>query len=366
MRILTAAILTAVLSCGTDEEHSMTAGAPSVPSSSLAFIDSIGVELGDSAYMFGAIADLTYGPGDRIVLLDRAFSRVLVYSRDGEYLRQIGRQGDGPGEMSLTVRMAVTGQGDLLVSQRDAMERFDFESGQWVCEYPRGVTPPPFVMAGMPDSSFVGVHLDILPEEGRMMAEVVLGIYLPGEAVPEVILESSTFQLDPMNGAFLFEKVLDGYSVAVDGNGTVYVAQRSGTEYEVTGYHRSGQQVFRLHRDDVQPVEMTSLELEEEKEFLETRLASMGAEGQRCSPDPLLPMISGLGTGPEGNLWIRRGNVRTPRFDVYNTSGELLENVDIPVDPEEGRYWMVSVQPSGILAYCDNPVRGFQKVYMLE
>jgi hypothetical protein len=111
---------------------------------------------------------------------------------------------------------------------------------------------------------------------------------------------------------------------------------------------------------------MTDEELREEKEFMEARLASMGAEGQRCSPDPLLPMISGLGIGPDGDMWVRRGNVRTPSFDVYNTSGELLRTVDVPVDPLQGRYWRITVQPSGILAYCDNPEGGYQKVYMLD
>jgi len=111
---------------------------------------------------------------------------------------------------------------------------------------------------------------------------------------------------------------------------------------------------------------MTEEELQEEQEFMEARLASMGAGGQRCSPDPLLPMISGIGIGPEGNLWVRRGNVPVPAFDVYNTSGELQRTVTLQVDPDEGRYWIISVQPEGILAYSDNPSQGFQKVYMLD
>ena len=358
-------VLIIFLSCGGEDQPASMPG-PDVPTGELVFVDSIGVEMGDSTYMFGSIKGLLYASDGSIVLLDRAFSRIMVYSPDGEFQRQIGREGDGPGEMSLTVLMVLTGNGDLLITQRDAMEHFNFPSGEWIEEYPRGETPPPFVLQGMPDSTFVGVHLDILPEDGRIIAEVILGIYAPGNNEPSVLLVERSFDLNPMNAAFLFEDVLDAYSVAVKDDGTIYVASRSGSEYKVTGFSPDGEEVFELIRNDIEAVEMTPEELQEEKEFMEARLASMGAGGQRCSPNPLLPMISDLGIGQDGNLWVRRGNVPLPVFDVYNTSGELLRAVTLQVNPDEGRYWNVSVLPDGILAYSENPSQGYQKVYMLD
>lgn len=361
---ITTAVL--VLSCGGEESQQVSTQISEVPSSELLIVDSIGVEMGDSTYMFGSIEGLAYAADGSIVLLDRAFSRIMVYSPDGEFLRQIGREGDGPGEMSLTVLMALTGNGDLLISQRDAMEHFIFASGEWITEYPRGETPPPFVLQGMPDSKFVGVHMDLLPGDGSFVAAVVLGIYEPGNNEPVTVLEEHSVEINPMNAAFLFENVIDAYSVTVGNDGTVYVASRSGTEYAVTGFNPEGEIVFELLRDDIEPVEMTEEELQEEKDFMEARLISMGAGEQRCSPDPVLPMISGLGTGPEGNLWVRRGNVPDPLFDVYNASGERLRTVSLQVEPGQGRYWNISVQPGGILAYSDNPSHGYQKVYMLD
>ncbi|MCK5116864.1 MAG: 6-bladed beta-propeller [Candidatus Aegiribacteria sp.] len=301
-----------------------------------------------------------------IVLLDRAFSRVMVYSRDGIFQRQIGRAGDGPGEMSQTVFMTITENGNLLVSQRDAMERFDFNTGEWIAEYPRGMTPPPFVLAGMRDSSFVAVHFQMMPRDDRLMADVTLGIYLPGDNEPDVVLAEQSFEFTPTNAAPLFENVFDAYSVAEVDYETVYFASRSSTEYEVLGYNTSGEQVFELVRNDFEPVEMTPVELEEETEFMEARLVSLGAGDQSCSPDPFYPMISGLGIDDYGNIWVRRGIEQIPTFDVYDNSGELLRIVTLPVEPSEGKYWNVIIQSAGVLAYSENPARGYQKVYMLE
>ncbi|MCD4701888.1 MAG: 6-bladed beta-propeller [Candidatus Aegiribacteria sp.] len=358
-------VLIIFLSCG-GEDRSVSVPEPDVPTAELVIVDSIGVEMGDSTYMFGSIESLSYTSDGSIVLLDRAFSRIMVYSRDGEFQRQIGREGDGPGEMSLTVMMVLTGEGDLIVSQRDAMEHYDYPTGEWIEEYPRGATPPPFVLHGMPDSTFVGVHLEMLPEGGKLIAEVTLGIYIPGINEPSVILAEHSFELNSMNAAFLFEDVLDAYSVAVKGDGAIYVASTSGSEYRVLEFNPDGEEVFELVRNDIEPVEMTSEELQEEKEFMEARLESMGAGGQRCSPNPLLPMISYIGVGRDGNLWVRRGNVPLPVFDVYNDSGELLRAITLHVEPDEARYWNISVQPDGILAYSENPSQGYQKVYMLD
>ncbi len=354
-----------ILSCS-GEDHPTVAQQPDVPAAVLVMVDSIGVEMGDSTYMFGSIKDPAYAPDGSIVLLDRALSRIMVYSPDGEFLRQIGREGDGPGEMSLSVMMALTGNGDIIVTQRDAMERFDFQTGEWIAEYPRGETPPPFVLKGMPDSTFIGVHMDLLPEDGRIVANVVLGIYSPGINEPSVSLLQHSAEVNPINAAFLFENVLDAYSVTVRNDGMIYVASRSGTEYIVTGFNPEGEKVFELLRDNIEPVEMTEEEIQEEKEFMEARLASMGAGDQRCLPDPMLPMISDIGIGQDNDIWVRRGNEVCPTFDVYDSTGELQGTVSMQVESGEARYWSISVQPSGILAYSENPQEGYQKLYMLE
>jgi len=352
--------------CGGNDQRTAPAE-PLEPSIELAFIDSIGVETGDSTYMFGSIEGLSYAADGSIFLLDRAFSRIMVYSTTGEFLRQIGYAGEGPGGMNLPVLMVLTGEGDIIVSQLDAMEQFDFLTGEWICEYPRdGGMPLPFVLHGMPDSTFAAVHMDLIEEDNRIVIEIVLGIYAAGYSEPLTELSSSSFDYDPTNAAFMFDELFDGYSVAVKDDGTIFAASRSGSEYRVTGYNISGEVISELVREDIEPLEKSDDAIEEEREYMEARLASIDAAGLSCSPDPLYPMINDIGIDQDGNLWVRRGQSPLPVFDIYDETGNLLGTAALQVDPGEGRYWNVSVQPEGILAYSENPPQGFQKVYMIE
>ncbi len=364
--ICAAIVLMLIPGCGEDDRHT-SSPEPAEPSIELAFIDSIGVETGDSTYMFGSIEGLSYAPDGSIFLLDRAFCRIMVYSPAGEFQRQIGYSGEGPGGMNLPVLMILTGDGDIIVSQLDAMEQYDFLTGEWICEYPReGGMPLPFVLHGMPDSTFAAVHMDLIEEDSRIVIEIVLGIYAPGCSEPLTGLSTSSFDYDPTNASFMFDELFDGYSVAVADDGSIYAASRSGSEYRVTEYNISGEVLSEIIREDIEPLEKSAEIIEEEREYMEARLASIDAAGLSCSPHPLYPMISDIGIDQDGNLWVRRGQSHLPVFDIYDETGNLLGTAALQVDPGEGRYWNISVQPGGILAYSENPSQGFQKVYMIE
>jgi hypothetical protein len=69
----------------------------------------------DEGISFGAIADLAVAPDGRFFVLDRAESRVYVFSADGKLERSFGRRGAGPGELSNLTTALVYTQGQLLV-----------------------------------------------------------------------------------------------------------------------------------------------------------------------------------------------------------------------------------------------------------
>jgi predicted small secreted protein len=52
---------------------------------SIAIVDSIGLELGDSDYVFANIVAVEYGPDGNIYALDQGAYSVLVYSPTGEF-----------------------------------------------------------------------------------------------------------------------------------------------------------------------------------------------------------------------------------------------------------------------------------------
>ncbi len=75
---------------------------------------SIGVDQGEDAYMFGSIAGVA-STDENIYVLDRDVPALRVYDREGNYARDIGAEGDGPGEFRRPDSLLVAPDGRLFV-----------------------------------------------------------------------------------------------------------------------------------------------------------------------------------------------------------------------------------------------------------
>ena len=355
--------------CGGEREEGAVAApsAEDVAGAELRVVDSIGVEVGDSLYMFGAIEDLVHAPDGNIVVHDRAYSRIMVYSPEGEFIRQIGRQGSGPGELSMTAFMGITGDGNIYVTQRGAMDRFDYFSGEWIEEYPRGMAPPPFCLRGLSDSSYLGVFLQFAEDDEGVGLDIGVASFEPGPFRPVRKYLTDHSVMDPNDAAGFLDRIWFGYNIAFDGSEeTIYIARRSTENYEIIGFSIEGEQVFRLERD-LPRVERTEEEMDAERDFRLAQLESMDAGGMDYQADPYRPFIAGLGVDGEGRIWVRRGTDTVPTFDVFDPeSGEQVLLVTVPEAGENGLYWKVSVDSFGFLAYDENPEQGWQQVHVLE
>lgn len=74
-----------------------------------------GTIAGDTWEAFGQIREVDFGLDGSLYILDQQASLVLRVSPDGEYLGSIGRQGDGPGELSLPTALLVAPDGRVWV-----------------------------------------------------------------------------------------------------------------------------------------------------------------------------------------------------------------------------------------------------------
>jgi len=61
---------------------------------------SIGVEEGDENYMLGGVADVEEDEEGNIYVLDFKFRTIRKYDKYGKFIKNIGRKGGGPGEIS--------------------------------------------------------------------------------------------------------------------------------------------------------------------------------------------------------------------------------------------------------------------------
>lgn len=76
----------------------------------------IGRAEGADHEMFGAVTGVAFDAAENLYVLDRQSKRVMVYDRTGRFLRQIGKPGQGPGELMVPLQLAVAGDGTVIVS----------------------------------------------------------------------------------------------------------------------------------------------------------------------------------------------------------------------------------------------------------
>ena len=76
---------------------------------------SIGEEVGDKAYLFGAITD-AWATDDYIYVVDSQVPAVRAFDHQGNYLFDVGRTGQGPGEYGQPMALAVDGDGRVIVT----------------------------------------------------------------------------------------------------------------------------------------------------------------------------------------------------------------------------------------------------------
>jgi hypothetical protein len=68
----------------------------------------IGVVEGPAEYTIGRVADLAFGPGESIYVLDVLSQSLVVYGLDGRYQRRLGRSGEGPGEFLYPTKLMLS------------------------------------------------------------------------------------------------------------------------------------------------------------------------------------------------------------------------------------------------------------------
>lgn len=75
----------------------------------------IGVAAGKEEYIFSQISGIDVDREGNIYLIDALSAHIRVFDKDGQYLRTIGRKGQGPGEIQMPYYVQITPQNEVLV-----------------------------------------------------------------------------------------------------------------------------------------------------------------------------------------------------------------------------------------------------------
>ncbi|MEN8209864.1 MAG: hypothetical protein ABFR50_11510 [Candidatus Fermentibacteria bacterium] len=86
-----------IISCGGEPAASSSDRETGFPGHELTAYDSIGIEMGDSNYVFGQPGALGFTSEGNIVVGDMSTMKLTMYSPDGVFLRSGGSEGEGAG-----------------------------------------------------------------------------------------------------------------------------------------------------------------------------------------------------------------------------------------------------------------------------
>lgn len=332
----------------------------------LAVVDSIGVELGDSNYVFGSIMSIEAGPDGLLYVLDRGRGRVMVYDSSGTFVRQIASPGSGPGELLNPLSMAVLGDGRITVCAAYNGGMYTYgPDGAWEGLTASFASNPPLLMEGADSNAYVALKLDIdVDESGGLTQRVRIGRYEQG-GEPVACYHDATSPFDPTDLTSLMRESYLGYVYGASADGTVAVARRASGEYRIELYASDGSPLALLEGVPEQ-VPKAEDEIADEKAFVESLLNSMGASGViiEYEPDPFREQVYGVGFDGADRVWVQRGTRDVPAFDVWSRAGELLFTAEVDSPGSDLFFWEVEFGPETMYAYSMDP-EAYQKIYVI-
>ncbi len=364
-----ALMLIFLIGCNAETEEISARGTSSTTEEmiEMTIVGTIGVEMGDSNYVLGSVQQIDHDLDGNILVLDRSACCVRVYSPQGEFIRQISNEGSGPGELRNPISMTVVGDGRIFVETplSGGMNAFTAE-GEWLGIVTPFYDPPPMNTVGADSNSYVAMRIETLPNDsGDLIVAAFIGRYEEGED-PVIRYWEYEFPFDPNNLTALLQNTMMSRVFTADRSGNVFIAELTSDNYLVQGFRSDGELFLEIEKN-VDKVEKTGIEIEDEETYVVAYLESMGASGVvlEYNADPYRNSISEVEVDGEGRVWVRRGTALEPVFDVYNSAGEELFTVSVPEAGDDAVFWDFNIDEQGIIAYSINPEL-FQQVYILE
>jgi len=359
-------LLAAASGCGGNGSEPVEAAVAPEERVAITIVDSIGVELGDSNFVFASISALEFGPDGNIYVLDRGTCNIRIYSPQGEFISAISREGNGPGEMTNPFAMAVLGDGRITICTpfQGGMQTF-YSDGEWEGLTAEFTNNPPMGMIGADSNAYVAIRMVVDFVDDELTTAYHVARYEESEE-PSIVYYEFEFPFDPQNLSDLLMNTLFNQVYHVDREGNIYLAPFSEEDYGVRVLDREGNLILEFERD-MPMVQKSPGEILEEKEWMEAWLQSIGAQGVIIEFDPkeYRWQISDLGCDAQGRIWVRRGTELTPVFDVFDDQGELLFTAEVQGAGDDAEFWDFVVTEQGMMAYSINPEM-YQKIYIME
>jgi len=287
---------------------------------------------------FGLITDIGVHPSGDVYLLDMQLSEVKAFTPDGEYLRSIGREGEGPGEFRRPSGVFFDPNGNIGVVQS--------RPSRLVMLTPDGTPAEPLNLPSPDDGGFQALQRGEY-RGGSMVAagmnfkrsdagfertSALIRIDSQGKEVARFHASSSVASMARM--IIREDEMTFPWTVGPEGN----VYGSLDRTWAIHVWAPDGQ-LLRIIELDYEPLMRTDAQIEARKQELGGQIRSRG-RGGRIEPEfeasDRERDIEWLSVADDGNLWVlsSRGVRNLPagvlgQFDVFDPIGRYVQKVSV-------------------------------------
>ncbi len=287
--------------------------------------------------IFSQIRSIDVDESGRLYILDQGEAHVYVFDADGNYIKSIGKKGQGPGEFNLPFTMTVTGDQELVVEDLRSKINFYSLEGNFIREIK---TAKESALRIFMDSSgnFFGTvfvydeddpHYEVRKYGPQMNRLASIGKSpMPG---------ARNEGFNPFGGAVM-------YAVRNDD----HVICGSPEKYELNVFDLDANLKMKIIKDYT-PVEITQQEIDEVIEEL--------PQGMEVSIPKYHNPFQWFGTDDEGRIFVRtHEQVKEGegyRYDVFDIEGKFIAKVPLETRPlliKDNKFYTVEEDEQGFLA----------------
>ncbi len=293
----------------------------------------------DDEVLFGVITDIIADKEGNFYLLDAQLSEIQVYSPDGEYLRTIGRAGEGPGEFRGAFNLLLLPSGNIGVLQA-------FPS-KIVGLTPEGEPADAFTLPETEDAGFkvlfmarnAGDDLAVIygfnqPSESGFVQNAVLSLF-DAKASNERRLHSQASALDAANPVIAeidWDSFRNRWSSGPDGR--VYSAVEFG-KYSINVWNPDGKVAHVIQRE-YPPHARTQAHTDRTLGLYQGFTRQIPIPNIKFEIEETWNPIQTLHARDDGTLWVltSTGNIDQPEgviggYDVFDKEGRYARRVTL-------------------------------------
>ena len=322
----------------------------------------------DDEVFFGSVQRVLAGPDGNVLLLDNQLSQVQVYDADGTWLKTLGREGDGPGEVRGAADAFHLPDGRMCIAQSFPgrlvyLDSDGTPSGQG--QYQPLGEPATFVVVvagrSTPDGMLLaGIRFN---QSGGPQAEQTFFLSkCDSDGTEQTVYLEKKYTINYAD-LRLDEAAMDfvwAGRMAVDATGAVYTAP-SRDEYLIRVQAADG----TLLREFGRPVSIPERTAEEHDIAVKIHEAIGANYGgvplQGVTVEKTNAKVAALWVRPDGEVWVQTPANEPPDgafalLDVFDAKGNFTHQlvVEVPGDPDrDGLYLLADGRAAMVIGGLD-------------